>query len=224
MPTSPEAWQKWFEGIWAHREERIYPAFFGPLEKGIATVPAELFARLGVADPDPRWLHHGVLTSPPNGKRASWLFVTSGLSNPWGDDPETVDQARYSGLGLEFVIEAPEKVGWAYGVLHWLTAVQLLVASERLKGELVECWDRVPLRASIDPARESALRNLLLAEPLGYPRGFQLDSGKVDLMLCVGISDAEKQLAADQGGPALVEQLRRAGHFPITDPARASLA
>ncbi len=80
-----DAWRQWFERIWADREERIYRALFGDTGPGIYTIPTTVFASMGVADPDPRFLTHGVFECPPNDRRAHfWLYVTSGMSNSVG--------------------------------------------------------------------------------------------------------------------------------------------
>src|SRR4051812_47299798 len=99
---SQESWQTWFEAIWAHREEHLYPALFGPTGPGIYPIPAATFHGLGCAEPDPRFLTHGVFECPPTPARPHWLYVTSGMSNPWGDDPATLRPDAPSGLGCEF--------------------------------------------------------------------------------------------------------------------------
>ena len=136
---------QWLEKIWAHREETVYPSFFGPLEKGMYPLMAKDFARYGKAEPDPRFLLHGVLTSPPNERRKTWLYVSTGMSNAWGQTPETTDPQEYSGLGYELVVEAPEKADWPVTLLQWLMVVQLLVAAGNLEGQLLEWHDWVPV-------------------------------------------------------------------------------
>lgn len=216
-------WEQWFERIWAYREETIYRRFFGDTGPGIHTIPASLFSQLGRNNPDPRWLFHGVFECPASATRPNWLYVTSALSNPWGIEPGKIEPHAYSGLGFEFMLQTPEKSPWAIPVLHWLMAVQILVASELLKGQLVEWYDRVPLGTSIDPARQSELRNLIVCEPADFLPSFQLESGRVDLMLCVGISDRERDFSATQGGRALVALLKEHEVFPLTDPQRPSV-
>jgi hypothetical protein len=224
MSKSPEAWREWFEAIWKDREERIYRSFFEDLGAGIFTLSADVFSRLGVAQPDPGWLHHGVFECRPTSRRTSWLYVTSALSSHWGEEPASAARSDFSGLGMELVLEAPEQAPWAIGALHWLMAVQILVAAGQLRGELLHYYDRVPLRTSVDPARpDSPIRNLLVAEPQGYPAQFRLASGKVGLMLCVGITDAEHAFAKDHGGDALASLLKQRRVFPVTDPGRSSI-
>jgi hypothetical protein len=60
----------------------------------------------------------------------------------------------------------------------------------------------------------------MLANPEGYPPTVTLPSGIVDLFHVVGITDAEADFARQHGGDALVELLRRADAYPITDPKR----
>lgn len=78
--TSPISF---LERVWAHREEVLYPEFFGPLAPSIAPLSGELFHEMFKQESvDPRWLHVGVMTAPPTAQRTTWIYVTSGLSNP----------------------------------------------------------------------------------------------------------------------------------------------
>ena len=53
--------------------------------------------QFGCEQVDPRWLEHGVFKCPPNGARKTWLYVSTGLSNPWeSEEPQT-----FSGFGSE---------------------------------------------------------------------------------------------------------------------------
>lgn len=225
--------EAWFEGIWAEREERIYPAFFGDLGAGIYTIPASVFASMGREDPDPRFLTHGVFECPPTAKRPHWLYVTSGMSNPWGENPATVDPQAYSGLGYEFTLHTPAQAAWAIRILHWLMAVQLLVACGDIEGELLQRNDRIPLGSSIGK-QEGVLTHLLVTGPdavvqgpasphmAGYPGEFALASGRVELLLMMGVSAAEADFARSQGTEALLTVLHHWEYFPLTDAGRAS--
>jgi hypothetical protein len=78
------------ERVWQIREEEIYPTLFGPVSRGIFPLSQQLFAeRFRQSDVDPRWLFCGVFEFAPTADRQSWLYVTSGYSNPW--DEESVD-------------------------------------------------------------------------------------------------------------------------------------
>jgi hypothetical protein len=212
----------WFEKIWEYREETIYPEFFGELE-GIYALSAEIFLKtFGQESCDPRWLFYGVFVSPPSAKRNSWLYVTSGMSNPWDD--EVPVPSGISGLGCEFVFETVEKADWAILLVQKIMAYDILLSHGRYEGrEPIQFYDRIPLRSSIKPGVDSAIRNILFCPPVSYPNSFNLESGVVDLMALVGITDDEAQYARENDGEKLVELLARAGAFPITDPARKSV-
>lgn len=231
MATEQQAWEKWFEGVWAAREEHIYREIFGTNDGRIFTLPPQMFERMGLREVDPRWSTHGVLAYPPQRGKAGWAYVTSGLSNPWGQDPETASADGYSGLGMELVLLGTSEEGgegsqgWAIQTLWWLMAMQILVGVGQVKGELLQYQDRVPLGASIDPKRPDALiRHLLAVDPAeaGLARGFTLASGKVDLILMVGMTDREAAFARTQGAEGLVNLLRHHGFFPETAPGRVS--
>lgn len=229
-----EAWQKWFEGIWAEREERWYPQFFGDLGPGIFPIPPSVFASIGRADPDPRFLTHGVFECPPTGRRGHWVYVTSGMSNPWGESPETVDRSGWSGLGYEFTLHTPGQSPWAIRILHWLMAVQLEVATGHIEGELLQRHDRIPLGGTIGK-KDGALTHLLVTGPdavgsgplspheAGYPPAFGLASGRVELLLMMGMSGREADFARTQGPEALLTLLHHREVFPLTDAGRVSV-
>jgi len=221
-PTSQEEWERWFQDVWSQREDVIYRRLFGDIGNTIHTIPAVLFERLGQKQIDQRWLTHGVFESPPQPHRNSWLYVTSALSNPWGEDPATLKPDQPSGLGLELLLETPRQEKWAIQVLHWLMAVQILAAGGFIQGDIVEPGMRVPLHTSIDPHSDSAIRHLLITLPDAFPPAFDLPSGKVALLLCVGATDGENAYARDHGSAKLEELLKERAIFPLTDSQRAS--
>jgi len=220
--------QQWLESLWADREERLYRQFFGDLGRGIFTLTPETFEQMGRRDPDPRWLFHGVFECPPTAARPHWIYVTSGMSNPWGESPETIKPDAFSGLGFEFTVHAKEPSRWAIDLLHWLMAVQLLAACGQLKGGLIEYNDRVRFRPATE-GKASAINTLLIATPPapgapgGYPAQFHLASGKVDLMLAVGISEREADFARTQDPEALIRLLRHHEIYPLTDLNRITV-
>lgn len=212
------------ERVWTHREEVVYPRLFGPLMPSIAPLSAELFRDMFRQESvDPRWLHVGVMTAPPSGQRASWLYVTSGLSNPWEDDgPRSPGEP--SGLGREFVLETTEPADWAIVRLQHVAAFELLLAAGRYPGhEPLGVHDRLPLRGPITLGGDSALRWLLVATGAGYASRIPMESGAVDLLTLVGITDDEAAFGREQGGDELVARLRAGGSFPVSDPRRASV-
>jgi hypothetical protein len=213
----------WFENVWAEREETVYRRLLGDIGTTIHTIPPKLFELMGVGDVDPRWTTHGVFECPPTPTRAAWTYITSGMSNPWGETEASAKPDGPSGLGFEFLIQSPRQSAWGITTLQWLMAVQILIATGAVQGELLEYYDRVPLGNSIDPKTPaSALQHLIVAPPADLPGQFSIASGKVDLLLVIGISEAEREFARTQGGPELVAMLTHRGIFPLTDPGRPS--
>jgi hypothetical protein len=230
--------QKWFESIWTQRDEVLYRQFFGaagPQGGAIYTLNDAAFRSVRMECPDPRFLTHGVFEFAPTDARQDWLYVSSGMSNPWGQTPETAKPEDYSGLGYEFVLHAPERARWPIQLLHWLMAVQLLVATGHLQGELLQHHDRIPLGGAL-AKKNGLLTHVLVTSPgevglsgapqdalPNYPPQFQLPSGMVDLMLLVGITQREAEFASSQGVEGLVTLLRHRHFFPRTDPGRISV-
>lgn len=220
---SNPAFAKWFEAVWSDREDRAYRSLFGNLGDGVYTAGASVFARYQ-KQPHPGWLNHGVFACPPTAARASWLYVTSGLSNPWNLDAPGVDPSGFSGLGFELVAETSEPADWPVPLLHNLMAYELLVATGHYPdADLLEYGNRVPLGGSITASFDSAIRWLLVEPPRHYPASFELASGRVDLFHLVGATDAEVELARQVDQEALVALLEKGGVWPRTDAARTSL-
>lgn len=222
-PMSDPAFAQWFENVWFDREDRVYRSLFGDLGGGVYPAGASLFERYK-KEPHPGWLNHGVFACPPTDDRPSWLYVTSGLSNPWNLDRPGKDPSGFSGLGFELVIETSPAADWAVSLLHNLMAYELLVATGAYEGaELFEYGNRIPLQGSITPSFDSAIRWLLVEQPRHYASAFDLPSGRVDLFHLVGATDAEVEFARQTDQEALVALLQREGAWPRTDAARASL-
>jgi hypothetical protein len=207
------------ERAWYEREEVIYANMFGPLEPSIAPLSVELFQDIfGQSDVDPRWLHTGVMVAPPTAERASWLYVSSGLSNAWNSE---TPQAM-SGLGREFVLETEERAEWAILRLQHVAAFELLLAAGRYPNQVsLQQFDRLPLRGPIAFVGESPITHLLVVPSPTIPR-FSLESGEVELLSVVGITDDEAGYARFRGGDALLLELQRATTYPVTDPSRSS--
>jgi hypothetical protein len=221
--TDEQEWQRWFEAVWADREERVYRALFGDLGGGIHVASPATYQRYR-HEPHPGWLNHGVFACPPSAARPSWLYVTSGLSNPWNLERPGRDPSGFSGLGFELVVETPAAADWAAPLLHNLMAYELLVATGRYPGaELLEYGNRVPLQGSITPAFDSAIRWLLVEQPRHYAAAFDLASGRVDLFHLVGATEAEVEFARQTNQETLVALLQQHGAHPRTDAARRSV-
>jgi len=203
----------------------MYPTLFGPVSRGIFPLTQQLFAeRFDQSDIDPRWLFHGVFEFAPTTARPSWLYVTSGYSNPWDQEPASYDPSGESGAGVEFTFAVSEQGDWAIETLQHMLAFDLLLGAGRIAAsDRFSLHDRIPLRAPINGQSECQVRNLVLVEREDGPQEFSLPSGEVILVGFTGITDAELAFAKTHGSPALIERLRVAGYHPVTNPSRASL-
>jgi hypothetical protein len=212
------------ESVWEHREETVYRALFGSVGDGIAVLTADMFGDLGAASVDPRWLSIGVIAFAPSGPRSSWIYVSSGLSNPWDTDPGDWASSEYSGLGVEFVLETPQQGDWAQALLLEIVAYAMLVAAGFF-GERphMSYGHRMAMAEPIGPDGNSELTSVVLVEPDHYASRFKLESGAVDLLHVLGITAAELQFAKETSSAELVGRLRSAGVYPRTDPRRRSI-
>ncbi len=186
------------EDAWEEREEVVYPEVFGDTGPGIYPLSNDVFEQLDAQSVDPRWLTHGVFQSPPNDTRNTWVYVTSGMSNPWeSDEPQD-----YSGFGVEFVLETEQASTWAINVLHTLMAYNLMLASGQM-GEpgLLDYGDRIPFALSDDIAA------MVIAPPFQLPENTDIKSGRVDFLQIVGVTEAELTYAQETSSEALIEML-----------------
>ncbi len=209
------------EKAWETREEKVYPEVLGKAQGGIYTLPGELFSEKFKQDSiDPRWLHIGIFEIPPTSKRNSWLYVSSGLSNPWEDQRDD-----FSGIGIELVFETNSSAKWAISFLQNMVAYNILLAAGRFGEQysILSEGDRIPLRSSIDGSSDSAIQNALVSAPDHFERTFMLESGQVDFLHFVGISDAELAEAKKSSSDALLFKLKAARAYPVTDPRRKSI-
>jgi hypothetical protein len=212
-----------FEKVWEHREEVIYPALFGPKCRGIFVLEAELFREVFRQESfDPRWLHYGVFEFEPTTTRASWVYVSSGASNPWELRPEDYASSEYSGFGTELVFETTAPGNWAIILVQRILAFNILLSHGRYgkDSEPLDYWHRIPYRGPIRLDRSSTLQNLFIAPPAHFPVSFQLASGRVNLLQLVGITDSERDYAKQHGSDKLVDLLIEHEACPVTDPAR----
>ena len=202
------------------REDHVYRRLFGANTGGIYTLNEEIFAAFGLAEVEPRWLTHGVIKIPPNEARATWIYVTSGLSNAWSDaKPNPFD---WSGLGYEFVLETAEDFPWALFHIRRLLAYQILLGWAQLEGrEMLAIGDVVAMGSPIDGAN-SQLTSFLVAPASGYPSEFQIPSGKAEFLHLVGVTGDEADFARTHGHEELLARLAPTG-YPVTDPARQSV-
>ncbi len=211
------------EDVWRLREDEIYPALFGPLTRGIFPLDQGVFDRFGDVRVDPRWLTHGVLEYGPHGGRESWVYVTSGYSNPWDTEPGDYDPEGESGSGLEFMLETEAQGDWAIVMLRNMLAFDMVLSTGQLgEAKAIGLHDRIPIRAPID-GRESGLRSLMTIRPSACLDSFSLPSGQVSLMQFVGITEAEADHARDQGSDALLARLAGADAIPVTRLGRGSV-
>jgi len=211
------------ERVWAHREDQVYPELFGNTGFGIFTLDAETFG-VFKQEPDPRWLFTGVFESEPSSKHAGWVYVSSGLSNPWEQDGPAESPDELSWLGVEFLLRSSQQGAWAIRIVQRIAAYEILLAHDRFPGrERLGFGDRIPLGGPMVPGSEGLLTHLLVAPPADQQDVFQLESGCVDLIQLVGITEREAAFGKQNGLDPLLELLRSGGAYEITDPGRASL-
>jgi hypothetical protein len=109
-------------------------------------------------------------------------------------------------------------------MLQRVAAFEILLAHDRYPGrERLAFGDRIPLRGPMVPQSESLLSHLLVAPPASIPKLFQLQSGWVELVQLVGITESEAEYGRENGLEPLLEILDRGGAYSVSNPWRQSL-
>jgi hypothetical protein len=214
--------ENFLERVRAYREEELFPRLFGFQKRGIFPITGEILSQTFRQETyDPRWLFHGVFEFAPTPSRASWLYVTSGMSNDW--EADAPNAAGVSGLGTEFIFETTGAGNWAISRLLQLMAYQILLYHGRYPGhEPLGDFDRLPLRSPIGD--EPSDVQFLMIAPCGKELSpQQLESGSFEFLRVVGITDAEVQYARAVGGGALLDRLREVNAFPVTCATRPTV-
>lgn len=210
------------EEVWRIREEEVYPGLFGPTVRGLFPLSAEQFEQVGMSGIDPRWLTIGVLEYAPTPARKSWLYVTSGHSNPW--EAEAYDPDDESGSGIEFTLETTARGDWAIARLQEALALDIaLGAGLEPDRDALSLEDILDLEGPINGDPASRIRHLVVTQSLRGPLDFALPSGRVHLLNLVGITDSEAAFADARGADILLQRLAQAGWGDVTDPERAGV-
>ena len=223
-PKQTQEQKSLFEQIWEYREEDLYPTLFGQKRRGIFVLTAEIFTQgFKQASYDPRWLSYGVIEFEPTDDRDSWLYATSGASNPWNADASSYHLQDYSGFGAELVFEVTEQSQWAIVVLQRLLAFNILLTIGRYgEAPALDYGHRIPLRQPLD-GKNSQLTDIVISKPAHYPDSFKLKSGQVDFLHAVGITATERDYAQAHSSEKLLQQLKSASAAPVTDAARETI-
>lgn len=220
-----EEWGKWFEGIWADREEIVYPKYFGKTPSQIYNLPEEVFKEgYHMTECDPAWLTNIVIEYKPTEDRKSWLYVTSGLSNPIGQEPENINPKDFSGMGFEMIIETTEKSFWPVQVLHRLIAYQILISTSHIEGNLLDYHIIIPFGEGV--TEDSKISSFVIVEPeenRKYPGEFSLASGIVDFFVLFGITQSEVDSLPEDGESDIIHLFLEQTEYPITNSHRDSI-
>ena len=207
------------------RELKIYAELFGKQKRPIFEMMPEVFAAYGDHEIDPLWLQHGVMEFEPTEKRPTWLYVTTGYSNPWNVPDDQWDPEGESGAGVEFIMETDTQCNWPVTRLQSLLAFDMLAAAGKLgdDAEPLAFGDIMPLNYPVDGSEESKIKAMVLVAPEG-PEGFSLPSGNVAFAQFVGLTEDEVKSVGEFGLEPVTDKLRNAGHWPQTLPGRDSVA
>lgn len=212
------------ETVWEYREEVLYRKLFGGTGPGIYPLAVDTFSETFGKTCDPRWLTIGAFECPPTAERATWAYVSSGLSNPWEAEAPPDDPSELSGLGVEYIFNTTAQADWAIQLVHYVSAYDLLLNSGAFpEREPISPGDRIPVQIRDRSDRLSLIRRVLVIKSELVPSLHQLESGELYLLQLVGITESEAEYARTTDTETLCERLRAAGALDVTDPWRTSI-
>lgn len=158
-----------------------------------------------------------ILAYEPTDLRPYWIYLTSGLSNPWFGATD----GEVSGFGCELMIKSATDARWPIELLQRL-AYYVLSYSGTLSPGVSLIMD-TPLL----PTGKSELEGLIIWYADEAPDCiYQLPFGVFGIFSVIGITQDENDFvrSVDQYGCWCLQQiLRLAGHQQITDPKRHSV-
>jgi len=172
------------------------------------------------------WPGGGIFKFPPRDGRASWHFVTHGLSQPFDEE----DQAdlplaeRRSGVGFELVLSTRENCDWPANVL--LNLVHYLLFSREARPILP--GHRLPCNGPLVAGTSTMLTYLMARSSPHYTHKMLLPGGSCQLVHLVGITTDEFQHAKNSipgigGSLVLARVLEKCAIDCDSLPNRASL-
>ncbi len=206
---------------WEQRELELYPAKFGKTDDQAHVPELSLFRdQLRFENPSPLWMRNSVQVFEPNDARASWLYVTSGMTNPWDEESQP---SGACGFGYEFILETDARATWPIEVLHWIMAFNMIKSTGLYGGELLAEGSRIPLGNGIDHGSWSLIRNLLLTTPPTFHGSMTFAAGEMRFIQVIGVTDSEIDFARQQSNQALIEKLSLQPWWPLTLTHRGSV-
>ncbi len=197
---------------YSKKREQTLESIFGK------TFPAGEIFSPSISWPQFDWRGEGVLQFPPSKEFSSWIYLTTGLSQPdfedsgqpivWKDD----SGISQSGFGIELAISTAHESNWVIGVLYHLLRYMIFSPGSRpiLPGH------RFPIDVSNLSRRESLLNHFIAIKSDRYRSQFALPAGECNIVHLVGITSKEAEYATSlgngiRGSQVLYQVLSRVG-------------
>jgi hypothetical protein len=154
-----------------------------------------------------------VLTYAPNDSRPYWMYITSGLSNPWYQDVPS----EVSGFGTELIVKTKKDARWPIQLLRRLAYYILSYTGTLSPGKILNMSEALTKNAN------SKINNILVwYEDIAPDCWYQLPSGGFGIFATIGITEDECRFAesVDYGPWCIQQVLRQTNIGQITDPDR----
>lgn len=157
-----------------------------------------------------------IMVYEPNEQRDYWMYVTSGLSNPWFGS----EDGEVAGFGHELVLKTKTPGRWQFRLLRRLASYVLTYSGTLQPGVMLE-FD-MPLFQN-DKSRLDGIMIWYVDEAQDCV--YDLPAGRFGLFLVLGImSDEADFVRSFSDGTFCMQQLlRHAGYGQVSDPQRTSI-
>lgn len=166
---------------------------------------------------DEKPVHIDIYRFPPSGESLFWTLVTSGMSDR--RQPVPADAPEYVARRAELLMYVPEPKDWMFSVLKGLAEMPFLDST-------FLHWYHTVQNGTPMTSGPSLLTAFLLLPPYFADEGLErleIDGDKVQFMLVVPITEAERQFAVGNGSRALEEVFADAEYVPlVVDEERES--
>ncbi len=226
MSEADDLWRHWWQRTWQERHDAIEDAL-GPIESEVASFSWPSIRVPGAC----------ALTLPPVDVgslcRPEWLYLSMGMSQPLStaeDQERRAKREAHSGFGYEFALLADRAAPWAPELLY-----EMITYFTDPKASVVGWGDRIVFGVyMIDGAQHSLVGAVENRQPIGdlrallvWPyrrrRHFLTSTGKTDLLVAIGITGGEWELAKSTTSQHLVLLLEQIGIGQKTDLSRICL-
>lgn len=193
------------QGKYLEVREAHYAKYFGPIKKPV------------MHSTDVKPVHIDIYQFPPRGDRRHWTLITGGMSDRAQYVPRNAP--KYISRRAEIMMYVRRPAGWMFSVLKGLAEMPFVDKT------FLHWFHTVPNGMPMTP-KPSLLTSFFFLPPYFEPEGFdslKVGRNKVDILLLIPITEAERKYAIKRGSAALKRLMAKKNLDPVVNERRKSL-